>query len=206
MVAAFSSIPWRESAAWSLSDLLRPLLWWFVLPIGVAALLLYGSSPGTAASTKGEEKKEGQGDLRTGGPSIVKQAITTFVDALVPSDRRHQAQWAGVIVGILAGSRLFYGGAHLALRTARIHDWISTAGITASSLALLPLAILGIWKPRVAASILAASFVVALAYPMWAAHGIGNMVAYLPWAAIPALPMALVAGLFLYASAGWRLR
>lgn len=199
IVAAYGSVPWRESVAWSVSDLLPMLLWWFALPIGMVALLLYGSPPEAAASAKSIEEKGSRVDREVVPPSVPERGISKLAGALVPRDRHRRAQWAAVILGILAGSRHLQGGAHLALRTVRIHDWINTAGISASSLALLPLTILGIWKPRLAAYILLACFTVALAYPVRASHGLGDMLAYFPWVAMPALPLAFVAGLFFYA-------
>jgi len=73
-------------------------------------------------------------------------------------------------------------------------------GAAASLLTLLPLTILGIWKPRLAAYLLGASFVIALAYPMLGPQSAGDVLGYLLFASVPALPIALVAGLLLYAS------
>ena len=80
--------------------------------------------------------------------------------------------------------------------------WLLQSLLIATVLALLPLTLLGAWKPRLAGYLLAASFVVALAYPMRGAQGLGDAFKYLFWAGTPALPMALVAALYFYASTG----
>ena len=196
MIVAYGSLPWRETASWSLSDVLHPVLFYFPPALCLVALLLYGAGPAPDHGVPG--------GAEGATASVVECRMTRLAGFLGLGVRARHAQWGAVVLGILVGGWRLRSGATLALRFGAVHDWVGVIGVAASSLVVLPLAILGIWRPRVAAYLLAASVVVALAYPMRAARGLGDVLAYLVWASVPALPLALVAGLFLCASSPGR--
>jgi hypothetical protein len=206
MVSACVSIRYYEHVNWGeiwrsapISELLRPLVWYLALPICIIALLLYGSTPeGRAAAVDVRTPDDAEGESTS--TSAAMEAKPKIPDAQARVDRRRQALWAGVILGVLAGAWHLRLGLSLALRFAGAHRWISVAGVTASSLTLLPFAIVGIWKPRLAGYLLAGSFVLAVVYPLLGARNLADAVVYLLWGGVPAVPLALVAGLLLYAS------
>lgn len=199
MISVSGSLQWEQMPRpESVSELLRPLVLYLALPLVVVVLLLYGS--GTTAAhvgPKGSIPEEGAESSSTS-----KRALLAPFRVAAQRGPRWHAQWAAVLLGVLTGSFHLRVGVILAEKFARSHEWFSVAGVAASLLAPLPLAILGIWKPRVVGYLLVAGFALALVYPTLDAQNLGDALAYLAWASLLALPLPLTAGLFLYSSTG----
>lgn len=191
IISAYGSIPRTEIISRSVFDFLQPFLWWVALPIGILALLLYGAGPPTEHKPSAGGEEIAACRARNGMGRLTHIGFGT---------RLRNAQWGAVFLGVFAGGWRLWVSFPLVRRFALAHDWVGTVGAGVSALVLLPLTLLGIWKPRLAAYLLAGSLLLALAYPMHGAQNQGSALAYLLWVCVPALPVALVAGLFFYAS------
>jgi len=164
----------------------------FVLVPGlVAALLFYGSRRDTTAASDG-----------------VSNELKTYLDRLGLVGKRKQAQWAAVIIGLVAGAWRFPSSMFPLQVSLRNGDWLGVAGITATTLTLLPLSILAIFKPRLAAFTLLLSLAVAIAYPLVVfppfRFGWTQTLSGMFFALLLGFPLALMAGLLFYATSGSR--
>lgn len=119
--------------------------------------------------------------------------------ALDPATRKRLAKWVALILGVAVGLWRFQWAWQAALHAPRGLGW-TAFGFTTPWLAAVPLAVLGLCKPRWAAYGFAASFLIRMATPLRAAQSLGDVLGYLLFPGLLALPFALVAVLFFYAS------
>jgi len=118
----------------------------------VAGLLLYSSGMGTRSSTA------------TNQNSAVAAVTEKTTDFGALNERRRLAHWAAVLFGLISGALEWPWGRHSVLMAAGRGDWMSATGMAAASLTLLPLSILAVFKPRIAAYGVVANLVLVWAY------------------------------------------
>lgn len=131
------------------------------------------------------------------------------IDALTLGGKRRQARWAAVVLGVLAGA--WYGSQNLFALTKNVGAgywgyWVAGLGHAAPAITLLPLSILAIFKPRAAAYVALVALAVALVFPLVGSHWTPTEFDVMPdnllLDVIRDLPLAAVAALLFYASAG----
>jgi hypothetical protein len=122
------------------------------------------------------------------------------------------AEWVGVTGGIVLGAMYFFGGMS-AFFVARVSDWLGVALLLVmvlACLALLPLSLLGIFKPRIAGYAIVVTFtayMVDLALTGARDENIKvGMLRVLLFSLLSSIPPFVIAGLFLYASSIWNPR
>lgn len=188
----------------SASGVVWLLLCFFMLPSAIAGLLFYASGRDAtlgASATAGDEFAGAGGQGRA--PSTFRRWLTSLGNAVAAGGRRSQARWGAVILGLVAGAWHFPVGVSSVVRSIRMDDWLGVVGITATALTLLPLSILAIFKPRPAAYGALLNLALALAYPLVLFHpaqyGVSEVFGGVFWYSLLDFPLALVAGLLLYA-------
>lgn len=199
LIAAFCSINWRATERPSLQDLAIFVTSCFALPGAIVTLLLFASSPPLSpGAVPVLPEVSGHPAKAAYGRAGVRQ---TVVDGspLGTSGRKRLAKWVAVILGAGIGLLRFQTAWHLAIEAPSGLGW-TAVGHTAPWLAAVPLAILGLWKPRWAAYGYWLCFLVLLSTPLRALRKLGDLVGFLLFPGMMALPLALVALLFYYAS------
>jgi len=202
LLASVFSFGWAGYSA----SAVRRLVLLFLPPVGVAGLLWDASSGGAAGPRSARASREPT-DASAKHPSTfaAKRWLTAeLVSPLRAGSRAALARWAAVVLGILAGGRTFRLGLILLSKSIHVGGWLGAAGSGATFVALLPLSILAIFRPRAAAYGALLSLAVVLAYPAILFHppqyGIGEMLGGMLLYLLPSVPLALVTALLLYAS------
>lgn len=195
----------------SLSTLTRLLLLGVVPCFAVMGLLFYGSTSETGPSGRSDRR---QNLSRTSLNGIRFQSLLRRLaqlhDAGDEFSRRGLARATAVIFGLLVGGLGFRWGLYFVLRAARADDWLSAIGLSAVSLALLPLSALGFFMPRRAAygilvslsAVLAWLLFLSLSPPFTMAEAFSKILLAL----CVSFPFVTVAALLLFASANRRQR
>jgi hypothetical protein len=195
MLSAYGSIRWSEvDPSLSASDFVRPLILWFALPIGLVALLLYASPLGAPveAQVSGQPPQATRERAGAGAPAERDSALES-------ASRKRMAKWVALILGVALGLWRFQWAWHSTVHAPQIVLWMAACNAT-PWLVAAPLALLGIWKPRWAAYAFGACFLAPLVSQLLPMHSLGDAFGYLPFTGLQALPFALVAALFFYAS------
>jgi MFS family permease len=200
-IAFFGSMPWKQLLVGGLAGFAYVAVWFFALPLTVVALLHRASPAMTPASTQSAEEAVPDQPMETTHGRVGAEAGSERGNTLDQESRKRLAKWVALVVGVAIGLWRLRSAKYLVVLAVRSHS-LATLGFAAPVLAAIPLAALGLWKPRWAAYGFATCFLILLASPLRAAHSLGDVLGYLLFMGIPALPFALVAVLFFYAS--WR--
>ncbi len=187
---------------WSLRGVVQTFLLGVLPPCTVAGLFFYASEKGRIAPPR---------DAAAQNPSmqslhklaIVRGALRGM-EVFASSGKRRHAQWAAVVLGILAGAWSFRWGLPMLIKFVHAGYWAVALGIAATALTLLPVSLLAIFRPRPAAYVALVSVVAALVYPVFGfpdtGFGVGETLGSLLSFVILDLPLAAVAALLFYAS------
>lgn len=180
---------------------------YFVAPQGSVATLLFYSYRRDSTESGGDAGGHSSNAIRGGkGIAILGHRLKPYLDMVAVGGRRRQAQWAAIVLGLIAGAWQLPWAVFSLARSIRSEDWLGVVGITATALTLFPLSILAIFKPRPAAYALVVSLVAAAAYPLARLHplrfGSAEILSGMLFYALFYFPLALAAGLLLYAASG----
>jgi hypothetical protein len=120
------------------------------------------------------------------------------------------ARWSGVLLGVIVGTMRFVTGLQGLFSLTRGIGWLELLGGLCATMTLLPLALLGIFRPRLAGysllASLAVTLIVLLAWGGPHVFAIGGGFGFLTFTLFFFIPYVTVAGLLLYSGrslAGW---
>jgi hypothetical protein len=186
---------------WSVSAF-APLFLYFIAPAGSVAALLFYSSGHTSNAVKSGDTHLEPARMR-GGISLLGHSFKLSLSTVAVGRRRKEAQWAAIVLGLIAGASYVPWTVFSLMRSIRIMDWLGVAFITATGLTLFPLSVLAIFKPRPAARALVVSLAVTVVYSLVVSPSGPGLAAtsrfpYLLFS----LPQVLVVGLLFYAISG----
>lgn len=121
---------------------------------------------------------------------------------------KNLVRWSGVLLGITLGAARFLVALRYSFLITRATGWLEIIGGLSVTLTLLPLSIVGIFKPRLAAYSLVGCLAIAVltlfgsgGFRLFASAG---LVGFLRFVLAVALPYSAIAGLLLYASVTMR--